>query len=188
MANIYIRADMLMIAFAIIISFIAYKNFMKADKLLNTSITTPKTITKEVVTTNRDPLYERDVQVALNPFAPPTQRISRLSISNPEVYRYFNHPTQGYPDNYQLLGHLHRSSDNKIVKLFGRRKYRGSDQYDYYGTTVLDDQSIKVDVDVPRDSKLYDGDTVTIDLLGNSETFTFHEFEMEELRYNPYVI
>ena len=62
----------------------------------------------------------------------------------------FDQPTRGYPDNYHYYGNLIRREDNKIVKLYGRQTYPGSNQYDYYGITSdgVGSAEVKIPVDI----------------------------------------
>ena len=75
-------------------------------------------------------------------------------------------PTRGYPDNFQQLGILvikdNSSSDNKILRLFGRQEYPGSNRYEYYTAINSGHDQVKVPLDIKRGVELYDDDKTRI--------------------------
>jgi len=80
---------------------------------------------------NRDNVDEKSTLTALSvvqhPLVPP-ERIHNLLRNGIKINEY----TRGNPDNYQLVGLLHRSDIDKKINLFGRPVYPGSLEWEYY--------------------------------------------------------
>ena len=106
-----------------------------------------KTIGTETIYNQMDPLIARDIDAISNPLIAPTKRVPRHVYPVPPITRSINIPTRGAFDNYQYLGNLVRTSDEKIVKLFGRQTYPGSTKYEYYGITNDSSGSVKVKIE-----------------------------------------
>ena len=77
---------------------------------------------------------KRDQDALEDPLKPPEDYLDIFIHQQRKDY-IFEVPTRGYPDNYHYYGNLIRREDNKMVKLFGRQTYPGSNQYEYYGIT-----------------------------------------------------
>ena len=126
-----------------------------------------------------------------NPLKPPNRRLPR-HIYPPTAKDYiFEVPTRGYPDNYHYYGNLIRREDDKIVKLFGRQIYPGSNQYEYYGITSdpTGGSSVKIPIKVKGDKELYDKDEIDIEFLDSSVgKFILFMNDFDRPRYNPFVI
>ena len=104
-----------------------------------------------------DPLVDnlidkRDEDALEDPMKAPNRRLPRHIYPDSAKDYIFEVPTRGYPDNYHYYGNLIRREDNKIVKLFGRQIYPGSNQYEYYGITSdsTGGSTVKIPVKVPR--------------------------------------
>lgn len=121
-------------------------------------------------------------------------------------------PTRGYPDNYHLLGTLIMDNknkdyndnnnnytlpsdddnthynkliqDNKIISLFGRQKYPGSSEYEYYTMISTGNNMTKIPIDQQRE--LFNNDSVFIKEL-NSD-FYVNLYPNEALKYNPFLL
>lgn len=137
-------------------------------------------------------LKKRDQDSLNDPLTAPTRRLPKhIYPTDIATTQIFNEHTQGYPDNYHYIGNLIRRNDEKIVKLFGRETYPGSNKYEYYGLTS--DKSggseIKIPVKVNRDFELYDKDEIDIDFLDTSKgKFILYMNEYDQPRYNPFII
>lgn len=142
-----------------------------------------------------DPNLMRDYNTVNDPLSPPTRRTFGYYHTN--IPRSI--PTRGHSYNYQLIGYLRRNSDNKIIKLFGRQAYPGSNNlYDYYG--IFNDKDltdVKIEIkkgNHPDHSKeIYDNDEITIDFFGNDpndNTFIAKIYKTDNnyLQYNPFTI
>src|SRR5574344_1412649 len=96
---------------------------------------------------NYDPIKYYDQEKLEDPFEAPAKRPDRIQMGYPPIMKSSTnplqpYPTRGYPDNYHLLGTLisidnnkdynKLEQDNQIINLFGRQKYPGSSEYEYY--------------------------------------------------------
>ena len=134
---------------------------------------------------------KRDEGALDDPLKAPNRRLPRHIYPDAAKDYIFEVPTRGYPDNYHYYGNLIRREDNKIVKLFGRQIYPGSNQYEYYGITSdsTGGSTVKIPVKVPGDNELYDKDQIDIDFLDSSVgKFILYMNDYDRPRYNPFVI
>lgn len=94
--------------------------------------------------------------------------------------KYIGLPTRGSYDTYQNSGYLVDSSNaDNVLKLFGRQKWPGSTQYEYYAikTTAVD--QFKVPLNHIK-KQLFDGDPVTLSKIFPG-SYKYMEFKQEEL-------
>ena len=134
---------------------------------------------------------KRDSDAVNDPLKPPNRRLPRHIYPDHIKDFIFEQPTRGYPDNYHYYGNLIRREDNKIVKLYGRQTYPGSNQYEYYGITSdgVGSAEVKIPVNVKNNKELYDKDKVNIDFLDISKgEFILYMNDFDRPRYNPFVI
>ena len=78
----------------------------------------------------------------------------------PERKYAINFPTRGYPDNYQLMGILLKDNIETAYNLYGRQKYSGSNQYEYYVHAVIHNNSIKLPLNINKE--IFDGQIINI--------------------------
>ena len=87
--------------------------------------------------TNSDIISEYDYRKLYDPLVEPTRRIPRYEIPPFYMKRQIDIPTRGYPDNFTQFGILIEENkrdkqdrsydnDNKILRLFGRQEFPGS--------------------------------------------------------------
>ena|SRR5574344_604697 len=105
------------------------------------------------------------------------------------------YPTRGYPDNYHLLGTLisidnnkdynKLEQDNQIINLFGRQKYPGSSEYEYYTMLSTGNNNTKIPLK-DQIRELFTDDEVFIKEL--NKTYKVNLYPNEELKYNPFLI
>lgn len=133
--------------------------------------------------TDYELVTKRDLGVLANPLIPPEKRTERpqIDMTLPLLKnKYIGIPTRGSYDTYQNVGYLvdDRNPDN-LLKLFGRQKWPGSTQYEYYAikTTAVDQFKVPM-YDFKKE--LYDGDNVKLDKLFPG-TYKFMQFKQEEL-------
>jgi len=133
-----------------------------------------------------DPIKEYDYRKAFDPLEDPTRRPDVGFLPPIHVKRVIDFPTRGMPDNYQQLGILVKEGDgdNKILRLFGRRQFPGSNRFDYYTALNMGNDQIKVPLEVKKE--LYDDDTVTVSELGNEYTVKIHKYDSP--RYYPDIL
>lgn len=91
--------------------------------------------------------------------------------------------TQGLPEAYQQMGVL-KSSEGKLLPLYGRRVASRSDRFNYYTRTdtynpiQLPINYKKKDCQDPVGcQELFDGDTVTMSPTGETATATLYRFD-----------
>jgi hypothetical protein len=128
----------------------------------------------------RQYLENRDRSVLYDPIISPERRM------NYDQYPYFNNiniPTRGYPDNYQLLGIASRNNDEKIIQLFGRPTFPGSNQWEYYVT--IEQNGFRNKIPLDNKKEINDGDDIIVPgLNGNFKTKIYN---YNTPRYVPYI-
>jgi hypothetical protein len=133
--------------------------------------------------TDYELIRQRDLGIIANPLAPPERRTERptIDMTLPLLRnKYIGLPTRGSYDTYQQTGYLvdNTNSDN-ILKLFGRQKYPGSTQYEYYAMKSTSADQYKIPLyDIKK--QLFDNDSVTLVKLFPG-TYKYVEFKQEEL-------
>ena len=134
-------------------------------------------------------LRNRDAKSLENNLSPPERRLPRHNYPNRDLKRLINFPTRGYPDDYHNIGMLTRKNDEKILKLFGRQKFPGSSQWEYY--VIGNDPNglnSKIPLKIPGNKELNNNDTVAIPWLDQSKgKFELRIFDYDAPRYNPFV-
>jgi hypothetical protein len=192
--NICIPKSYFFIIF-IIFSIFTYFHTLRMDRYKNNdSILKPTIIIKEIKSSSEnnkeksiiDVLSERDVDAVKNDFKPPERRLPRHNYPTRSVQKIINIPTRGYPDNYQNLGLLVRKNDERILKLFGRQKFPGSSQWEYYIVDSYNMQKVPLKLDGMKE--LSNNDVVAIPWLDTSKgKFEVKIFDYDAPRYNPHV-
>jgi hypothetical protein len=144
---------------------------------------------QEAATQNKREILEyRDSQVKYNDFKPPERRMPEHEYPDNRLKQIINIHTRGEPDNYQLMGVLLRDNTESAFNLFGRQKYPGSNQYEYYAQGKMQYNDVKLPIN-NNGKELYDNDKVRI--LGTDESkgdFTVNLYKYDEPRYNPFLI
>ena len=125
------------------------------------------------------PSKNRDYDRIFNPLRQPQRRYDSypniVGSSTP-----FGNPTQGLFGAFQQMGYLSQQ-DGEKMKLFGRRS--GRYEHDYFVTSG-DDPTLKI----PLNNKKELMDNESIQIPGYSGEFKVHLYELEGLRYNPYLL
>ena len=134
-------------------------------------------------------LRNRDVKSLENNFKPPERRLPRHNYPNRGLRKIMNVPTRGYPDDYHNVGMLSRKNDEKILKLFGRPKFPGSNQWEYY--VIGNDPNglnSKIPLKVQGNKELSNNETIAIPWLDQSKgKFELKLFDYDTPRYNPFI-
>ncbi len=107
----------------------------------------------------------------------------RGALMNPSGNYIFNEPTRGLPESYQSMGVL-KTSDGKMLPLYGRRTASSTNRYNYYTRTdtynpiPLPVQYKRRDCqdDVGCD-ELMSGDSVKISPTDETATVTVYRFD-----------
>jgi len=188
----------LIIVFTIITLYYIYSLNEKKFKLdLNNPLTSESKKIKEIINRpiiipfieKRMILEKRDREVVNDDFIAPERRDPEHIYPDTEVKNIINIPTRGLPDNYQSVGVLVRREDEKILQLFGRQKYMGSNQWEYY-VTGMDRYGFpnKMPIKVKGDKELFDKDKIELDWLDKSKgEFEINLYNFDTPRYNPFL-
>jgi len=120
-----------------------------------------------------DNIMKYDREVLHDELVAPWKRPARYIF---ESYAYDLMPqtiyTRGQPDNFSFLGYgVNPNNNSDIVKLFGRQKFPGSDNWmQYYITKKLNyDDDVKLELKDQR-KELYDNDTFNVEMLNTNYT------------------
>lgn len=139
-----------------------------------------------------------DEEKLFNPFEAPAKRPERIQMGYQPINKISNNPlepyaTRGYPDNYHIMGTLTTNNDideynklnqdNRILSLFGRQKYPGSNEYEYY--TMLSTGNVMTKVNIDNNKELFNDDEVFIKEI--NKTYKVNLYKNEEMKYNPFV-
>lgn len=158
----------------------------KTSKILNDKL---KLISQELINIKKERKREtiRDLKVIHQIDFPPERRLPRHLRPGIRLKRRINIPTRGYPDKYSLQGIVIRKTDEKTLQLFGRQKYPGSSQWEYYA--VGNDSTsfpAKLPIKVKGDRELYDNDIVKLPYLNESKgEFKVKLYKLDSPRYMP---
>jgi hypothetical protein len=154
--------------------------------------------------------YNRDYRVLADPLYPPEQRsdsdyylpreISEVVYSNtnsnnpvivtrdnPMLYGngYFRYPTRGYPPPYQMKGYLvDTNNPDNIISLFGRPKYLGSTEYQYY-VSRRDANNNDIKIDIPNKREIFNDERIKIKKDIFNGDYKFVEYKTEDLMQPP---
>lgn len=111
-----------------------------------------------------------------------TNTVSINRIYNPLIAPERTYPNLSNTDqSYQQVGYITNTSSNTLrFPLFGRKKYRRSDKWEYY---IIDnsENKIKIPIQVRNENELFNGDSVVVD----SDTYQVAIYEIDNIRYNP---
>jgi hypothetical protein len=133
-------------------------------------------------------LNQRDANVLYNEFAPPERRVADIQYPYRYVKNQLNIPTRGYPDNYQLMGILLRDNTETSYNLFGRQKFPGSNQYDYYVQGKMGYNDVKIPINSIGDREIEDGITIKIPGTDYKKgNFKVKLYNLDAPRYIPFI-
>lgn len=178
---------------------------------------------------NYDAIKDYDIRKLNDPLENPVKRPDRYTLGDVGMKQYFNLATQGYPDNFRLLGILVNSEEysnneyekhnnisntieqnndnklddkinqiasvnsngfqsinpNRVIKLYGRQKYPGSNnQYEYYTAISMGNEMTKIHL--PDKNEVYTGDEFYIPVL--KQTMKVVLYPDDKMVYNPFII
>jgi hypothetical protein len=122
----------------------------------------------------RDPIREYDYRQVYDPLERPSKREHRWNLP-----RLHSIPTRGYPDNFRTFGILTNTNTDateyKLLRLFGRERFRSSNQYEYYTMISSGNETIKIPITTKRKYvELYDDDEITIDEINSTFNVKIH--------------
>lgn len=131
-------------------------------------------------------LENRDRSVLNDPLVAPERRVP-LDQYPVRLNNIINVPTRGYPENFQLVGMVSRKVDEKILQLYGRPTYSGSNQWEYFIRTEQNGFVNKIPIEYKHGKEIQDGDTLDVMGMDNSKgLFTVKLYNYNTPRYNPY--
>ena len=133
-------------------------------------------------------LEDRDHEAVFNEFRAPERRDPEHAYPTRQVKDLINLPTRGLPDNFHSVGVLVRKKDEKVLQLFGRQKYPGSSQWEYY-VAGADSYGFpnKMPVVVRGDRELDDKQRIDLPWLDKSKgDFEVNLYNYDVPRYNPF--
>jgi len=133
-------------------------------------------------------LETRDREAVFNEFRAPERRDPEHSYPTRQIKEIINVPTRGLPDNFHSVGVLVRKNDEKVLQLFGRQKYPGSSQWEYY-VAGADSYGFpnKMPVVVRGDRELNDKQKIDLPWLDKSKgDFEVNLYNYDIPRYNPF--
>jgi len=144
---------------------------------------------KIIYINDKDMIHKRDKEALYNDLKPPERRVPEYEYPTEFVKKQINYPSRGYPEEYSLLGNAYRDSTETAYELFGRQKYPGSTQYEYY-VVGSDNKNfkVKIPIKINGDKEIYDNQV--IDIPGTSHdkgSFTVRLFNLDTPRYIPSV-
>jgi hypothetical protein len=135
-----------------------------------------------------DPVIERDRAVIQDQLYPPLGRTER-PIFDQIVSRFgsglLSYPTRGSPDTFRMIAYLVNNTDKRDTwKLFGRQKYPGSSQGEYYAIPVDDrksDMKITIKDDMMPNEKIRDIYGLPNEVTIKSPLFSSESYKVIEL-------
>jgi hypothetical protein len=130
-------------------------------------------------------LRNRDRSMIYDPLIAPERRYQHDQYPFELIYNdLINYPTRGYPDNYQQLGLLTRKEDEKMLQLFGRATFPGSNQWEYFARSEKEGFINKIPIYTKNQKEIFDNDSVEV--LGMNGVFVVKLYNYNTPRYNPY--
>ena len=118
-----------------------------------------------------------DKRVLYDDFVPPIKRYKPPYRNR----KYINIPTQGMPDNYQLLGVAMNNNNTKAYNLFGRQTHPSSSEYEYYIIGNIDNTQIKIPLSNTKE--IFDKDSIRV--LELNDTFLVNLYKYDTPKYYP---
>jgi len=159
------------------------KQIILVDSGSQNSINNPLRLTDN----NINLIHKRDHDVLYNNFKPPERRVPEYQYPTDYISTQINFPSRGYPEEYQLLGIASRENTETVYNLYGRQKYPGSSQYEYY-VMGSDNKNfnVKIPIHVKGDKEIYNNDTVHIHGTDPSKGhFKVNLYNLNAPRYIP---
>lgn len=175
---------------------VASKPAIKNTQVTIERETTPPRIDltpSQIAASNIAAIKEYDLNQFYNPFEEPARRVARHELPPEHFKRTIDIRSRGYPDNFtqygvlkQVCEHGKKNNQNKILRLFGRQEYPGSNRYEYYTAINSGLDQIKVPLESKGKRELYDGDKVFVREL--DEHYKVQLYNYDSPRYYPDII
>jgi hypothetical protein len=171
-----------------------YNEKQRKENLSNDIVpVVPQPVAPQVIEPNinadrerRSFINNRDTEVVSNIFVAPERRQPSHSYPYDHVKNQLNIPTRGYPDNYHLQGLVLRDNTETAYKLFGRQKFPGSNQYEYFVQSVMHNNDVKIPIKINGDKEIEDGQNIMVPGTNkNIGEFKVKLYEYDAPRYIP---
>lgn len=185
----------ILIILCIFIGFSTIYNEKQRKENLSNNIpqVVPQTVVSKEIEPNinadrerRSFINNRDTDVVSNIFVAPERRQPSHSYPYDHVKNQLNIPTRGYPDNYHLQGLVLRDNTETAYKLFGRQKFPGSNQYEYFVQSVMHNNDVKIPIKINGDKEIEDGQNIMVPGTNkNIGEFKVKLYEYDAPRYIP---
>lgn len=136
---------------------------------------------------NDDIVKTYDYRKIYDPLENPTKRVDKSSLPHLAIKQLFDISTRGETDNFQQVGVLVAAdldNTNKLIKLFGRKKYPHSETYEYYVQVNNGNDNIKFPL--KQTKEIFNKDEVHIDELNRNYTASI--YENDSPRYYPNIL
>jgi hypothetical protein len=191
MTSICINSDNLLFLLVIFLIFYnSYKYNSLYSNLFNLTKEKEKKQDQEEIKEEKisldDEIRNRDLGVIHDVSKAPERRVARHEYLTHQIQKVVNLPTRGYPDDFQMLGVLSRESDEKMLNLFGRQQYPGSDIWEYYVSDSTTNIPIKIPVVVNNNRELLEDTMINIPVFDNSKgKFKLTLYKYDTPRYLP---
>ena len=150
------------------------------SKIPTYHITTCNTITNNISDDTNDIInnYEQlndNKNILYDDFAPPTRYYEPKKLNK----NIINIPTRGDKEDFQLFGILINNTD--AFNLFGRKKFKNSDRYEYYIIGNVNNTQIKLPLDF--DKEFSNNQDIVINQL-NNKNFKVVLYEYNNFKYS----
>ncbi len=169
---------------------VATKKALSAETVASKQVEVAKSKVSNVLNEEierRKLIQERDERVAYDDFIAPERRQPEHAYPVKQLKNRINIATRGLPDKYQLLGLLLRNNTESAFKLFGRQKYPGSNQWEYYVQGGMSNNDVKIPISIRGDREIEDGQTVVVPGTDHSKGgFKVKLYNFDLPRYNPF--
>ncbi len=148
---------------------------------------------QQIAASNITAVNEYDRRQLYDPLEQPTRRVARHELPPEYFRRMIDISSRGYPDNFVQYGilkqtceHGKKNNQNKILRLFGRQEYPGSNRYEYFTAINSGLDQIKVPLDIRGKRELFDGDKVYVREL--DEYYEVQLYKHDAPKYYPDII
>lgn len=148
---------------------------------------------QQIAASNIEAVNEYDRRQLYDPLEQPTRRVPRHELPPEYFRRMIDISSRGYPDNFtqygilkQVCEHGKKNNQNKILRLFSRQEYPGSNRYEYFTAINSGLDQIKVPIETRGKRELFDGDKVSIKELDEYYEVQLHKFDAP--KYYPDIV
>jgi len=163
---------------------IVNKKILEKQLKLNNQLNNLK---EENLQLKRDIIKNRDHQVLYNDFVAPERRQPEHAYPDRHVRNLVNIPSRGLPDNYHQVGLVFRNNTETAFKLFGRQKFPGSNQWEYFVQGVMSNNNVKIPISIRGEREIEDGQIIIVPGTDNSKGgFKVKLYNYDLPRYNPF--